>query len=390
MSSAAQSDSEGEPVLIGAVGLGDVFPTFVTPCFRYQTQIDVLVQLPDMSGLTCERLAAFDVNVDSLLIQFDGRGAGPGKPLIFGFAWSKNEVTFGYANEIVSQVLARTPISGLPVGCALQLADLARDEAERRSIDSKLQAIIGGSLGDKARSLYEESSLRAELWDIVAREKPVALSEWTLHKVLNSIDVKVSVKGICPVLTDEFRAAVGPEFVSKITSHLRLSRRTAPQPDLFDDALAPPPQFNGGDVETLLRHVMTRRRQEERISLIIQAMVERPEIGIPALYAFHDKSAFSNRVAELLKRNIPPGVSDETVRWIIASLIRNIFSTAFPMSRGLALHDLAYYLGRYPEINVAIRKKLRSTKSKHVEPYRRRIEDYLELGLRLPEDRRSF
>jgi hypothetical protein len=80
-------------------------------------------------------------------------------------------------------------------------------------------------------------------------------------------------------------------------------------------------------------------------------------------------------IAELRKTFIDTNwQSDEPV---IAALIPRLFTKQWPMTRGDLLLFLAKHLGKWPQVNSAIREVLERTRSIYVEGSRKEIEDAL-------------
>jgi len=130
-------------------------------------------------------------------------------------------------------------------------------------------------------------------------------------------------------------------------------------------------------VEDFLGVIRRTGRQEERIALLMSAILNDPTVGKTALLQY--KSDRAKTAAWALKEFRKAFIdtkwsSDEQV---MAMLVPKLFTQHWPMTRGDLLFFLAKHLGKWPQLNQSIRRSLSKTHSIFVDSHRREIEDAL-------------
>jgi hypothetical protein len=134
-------------------------------------------------------------------------------------------------------------------------------------------------------------------------------------------------------------------------------------------------------VESLLSAVRRTGRQEERIALLMSAILSDPAVGKSALLQYQgDRAKTADRAIRELRRllteNDKSWPSDDRV---VAALVPWLFTQQWPMTRGDLLFYLAKHLHKWPSANKAIRNSLARTRSMYVERRRMQILDLLDL-----------
>jgi hypothetical protein len=142
-----------------------------------------------------------------------------------------------------------------------------------------------------------------------------------------------------------------------------------------------------GKIHEILGRAQAAGRQEERVSILIDAILSDRSAGLGALIRYeHDRAKFANwALKELRSRFLEPPrrqmllldarSADEE---IMAELIPQFFTHTFPMNRGSMLLILARSLGRWPLLNSAIRAATDRSQSFVVDMYRKEVHSELE------------
>ena len=121
-------------------------------------------------------------------------------------------------------------------------------------------------------------------------------------------------------------------------------------------------------------------RQEERVALLIDQILENREVGLCALVQYSgERAKFAQHASALIRQSFDlreKNPSNDNL--IAASLVQRLFTDVFPYNAGVLLFYLAKHLGKYPQVSAAIRKSLARTGSMFVEKWRDDIEKELD------------
>jgi hypothetical protein len=234
-----------------------------------------------------------------------------------------------------------------------------------------------------ARDFYEGSVLRAALWERVLRMASSAEAAQRIVQVRSKLNATFDKGKIRLDLT-----ALPPEDRATIDEHKLAADLEAEFSPVFSDssleALPVVDPIQVGRVADILRRVERTGRQEERLAILLAAILKNRQEGMSALrqhqnerakfarWAFHEVNAKLRRQAKKDSHS-----SDEE---LIAELVPVFFRRQFPLSRGQLLSSLAKHLASWPVVNAAIERTLDRTQSMFVAFYRDEIRRQLAQG----------
>ncbi len=135
--------------------------------------------------------------------------------------------------------------------------------------------------------------------------------------------------------------------------------------------------LQNGQVTELLKIINRTGRQEERIAILVDAILRDRETGMLALVQYkEDRAKFATWALHELRSSLLFNQNRSTFfdEEIIANLIPRFFTQSFPLSRGELLLYLARHLAKWPRINRSIRRSLEKTRSMFVDFFRKQIE----------------
>jgi|SRR5271165_2665253 len=141
----------------------------------------------------------------------------------------------------------------------------------------------------------------------------------------------------------------------------------------------------GGDrderrTERIVNEIRHRRRQEERLALVLDLLLANDSAGWDILRSYDDRAKFA-RVAivlladELSKKQISRG--NKNLSKVISQEIWTMFRLAYPTQRGILLLEFAKVLKRHADIANTIKSVCRTSDSMYVNGLRQKILDEL-------------
>jgi hypothetical protein len=142
--------------------------------------------------------------------------------------------------------------------------------------------------------------------------------------------------------------------------------------DIFDGLIRKleAPVFDPSNPFSNLEKIRKTRRQEERIAIILETILEDRKVGISVLEKYgSDRGKFASAALLHIRNQLASddGIRDEL---IVANMISQFYSNIFPFNRGILLYFLAKHLTKYPLINKAIRQCLNRSGSVFLFRYR--------------------
>ena len=273
----------------------------------------------------------------------------------------------------------------------LQIAELIGASHEKRIARSNMRELITRDSGvNAARSFYEGSALRVALWQELIRQAGDADAADRIIAVRSRISACIGKNGTIELDL----AALSPEDI-KIINQESLIEKLSAEFDVTStvDPEKSDPIAAADDVVTkkanqVLRKVSSAGRQEERIAILMSAILEDRASGLAALRRYPKdrakvatwglrqlRSEIANRTPNqmpLFGENVDLGDKEERVfdERIIANLIPRLFGQSFATNRGVLLLMMAEYLGWSVLARDAIKHVLNRTKAMFVDLYR--------------------
>lgn len=294
------------------------------------------------------------------------------------------------AAAVISPIL-RSFVSRFPGrhSIVLQVAELIGDQQEKKRARVVMREEVAKAAGTRsARAYYEGSALRSAVWTNLLAAAPSAEVARRILSVRARLGASVNANGDLllhlEVLDPSDRALIDEE---------ELKRTILTEFAVIDEESGShsPPSVNANNVQTgrvgeLLNKIRHAPRQEERIAILIDGILENQAVGTSALLQYgKDRAKFANRALEKIREYLSASdLYDNRMELSAAKLVSELYGMQFPANRGSFLLHFAKYLAKWPDINHELRIRLDRTHSIFVEYLRPTIEEYLS-GRRNPE-----
>jgi hypothetical protein len=134
-------------------------------------------------------------------------------------------------------------------------------------------------------------------------------------------------------------------------------------------------------VSKVLNQIKVTGRQEERIAILVDAILQHRDVGLSALIQYgNDRAKLANWAIQEMRGRLG-GFGHESPKLdeaAIAEFIPRLFNNHYTLSRGELLFYLAKHLAKWPTVNAALRRTLDRTASVFVGNYRKKIEELLD------------
>jgi hypothetical protein len=373
-----------EAKMIGCLPLGQEAIGFAIPIFAHPLDpILLAVQEIDELGGRVRGFRTLEPT-ESNFLHVTGPSVRIGDEPHYAFIAAAGSIHLGTLKTLRPKLAQFVGANPARRGLTLQIRELVGTDQEKKIARAEMRTLLLEQQGSAAaRSFYEGSVLRSVLW---SRLLSVADNNKEMAKRIlaarGQLSANVSPEGKIALelaaLSQEDLAALD---TSKLIESILLEYDPQPNASVATTNLRDDDTHNfmevQRDVEVLLNRMLKTGRQEERIALIISAILRNPSVGKTALLQYETERAKTAEwaIKELRKTFIDTSwPSDERV---VASLIPKLFTQQYPMTRGDLLFFLAKHLGSWPEINRSIRECLAKTHSMYVELRRSEIEEAL-------------
>ena len=295
-----------------------------------------------------------------------------GDELIYAFLSDDNFAHLGTQSEIEEALRAYADRHQDDVATLLQIAELVGSKREKHQARLKMRSAIFNQLGPRAAlAFYEGSALRSALW---SRLLAAASSSDSARRILasrSSVGAQILPDGSVNLEI----SAINPADYSKTTA----AALAAELGEEFEYVIEDRPRRFGWwsrsrhenelqeSVQRFLRNVRSIGRQEERAAVVLEAVLSDRAVGITALDRYSGRAKFENAVldhAKTLFRDRKPKEQHDIT--IVQSVIENALRASFPIDRSKMFLLFSKHLGKYPQLNRAIREQLKRTSSYYV------------------------
>lgn len=351
-------------------------PAFAEPLFRCEGLNGLFVQSIDPMARRVTHFAPLaDGAVD---VPFDGPVFEAGGEPLLAIVDGQGEVWAGLSNDLrTSSPLASD--ARLSRSLQFQIADALNDEARKGVLREQIEHAIA-SVSNKTAVGFELSYARAALWDSIFALSSTISADLAARDVIESADVERNGDKLTPQIGVKLSTTLGEEALKAVIRLFEQKTRRSRQSDLFGYEVreSGPTTPDGPEISGAIRQVRQHGRQEERLAEIMSIMIDDPAVGMALMNNYRDNAGFANSALNHLRSHIIETDGPEDIRLLFARSIPKIVSLSFPMNRGVLLLALAIQLGKYPEIESAIRGRLREISSMAVNQYRRAIEQELD------------
>jgi hypothetical protein len=357
--------------------VGFAIPVFAHPIDPLLISIQ---EIDELSG----RIRAFRTleHSESQILHVAGPSIGVGEEQIYAFVTAPEAIHVGTLRTLRPVLEQFAETNGARHGLVLQIRELIGTNQQKKIVRAQMRMWLLDKQGAAAaRSFYEGSVLRSVLWGRLLSAASDTEMARRILDVRGQLSANISSDGRIVL---DLTALSQQDRISFNTSELiaGILLEFEPRPTAAEeiDTASDYSQLNAGAhrrVEDLLSQISRTGRQEERIALLMSAILADPPIGKSALINYqHDRAKMADwGLKELRKAFIDTKwASDEQV---IAALVPRLFTQQWPMTRGDLLFSLAKHLGKWPRVNQSIRDSLGKTRSVYVDGWRNEINEAL-------------
>jgi hypothetical protein len=302
-------------------------------------------------------------------------------------------------------------------GTSLQLADLLRKFAKRnptrQSTNLQIIELIGTNhekkvarvnmrqtivqqAGANAAASFYGGALRSILWSVLvggAQNEEIAKRILKVRSQLNaSIENGVLIFDLNAISSEDRATIDENDLEAKILAEFELMPTNGLPHRGTVESESHDVEAVQKKVAELLKRIKRSGRQEERIAILMDAIIADRSIGLTALLQYgQDRAKFANWTLDQLRGRFfqtPPKdnhlelfQTDNQIEFEIESsialLVPRLFTQHYPLSRGELLYYLAKHLAKWPRVNVAIKRSLDRTASMFVDYWRPLIDELL-------------
>lgn len=358
--------------------LGFALPLFADP---KQPSVRFAQEVDEVNNCILAFLA-LEGEVPPVALTDSTRSASIGDEKIFAFFTEDGVSHLGTILEltpILRGYASRFPNQNSSV---LQILELIGTAKQKRDARLSMRKVLSESAGVRStRAFYEGSVLRTALWNNLVDAATNEELARRILKVRAQLRAHVGDDGNLSLdlsaLAPEDRSALDEKkLLLSILAEFSVSELQNSNIDTEVEMLQ---EMHTESVSELLYRARNAGRQEERIAILIDGILQNTEVGTAALLQYNnDRASYANwalgQIREKLLQNDYKNWSQEKAA---AKLVGLLFSQHYTLSRGELLIYLAKHLGKWPAVNEAIRQTLHRTRSIMIEPYRSSIEELL-------------
>jgi hypothetical protein len=381
--------------VIGCLPLQEGKSGFAVPLFAHPTEPSLrLIQEIDELRDIIEgfRIVESDVSGE---IAISGPEADVGGDILYGFLTGDGNVHVGTLAELSPLLKGHVTSNPTQIAVVLQIQELIGATHEKKSARFKMRQLVLKQSGTSAaRAFYEGSVLRTALWQNLLTLAP---NEGVARRVLaarGAVSAAINFDGTINLDLSALDVHDRALFSEKQIINLLMAEivTTEDSAELLDAGKAESRDVKvAADVAQLLRKIKTTGRQEERLAILIDAILRDRETGIRALLHYKDRAKFATWALHELRNKLSTSGYNEnkvffdsaqspTDELLIAEIIPRLFTHYYPLSRGNLLYFLAKHLAKWPMVNTAISNTLKRTQSVFAHSRGKEIEQILAEG----------
>ncbi|MET4480834.1 hypothetical protein [Bradyrhizobium sp. F1.13.3] len=307
--------------------------------------------------------------------------ASIGDPQVYAFVPTATSMHAGSLRVLRPRLASFAEANPNRHGIVVQIRELIGTGQEKKVARARMRTLLLEQQGAAAaRSYYEGSVLKSILWScLLASAIDAPMCRRILH-ARGQLSASVNADGTISIDLSSLSADDQKHIdIEKLISEIMLEFELPP--DANDRSYV----IEHEDIELvkrrakeLARSIALTGRQEERIAMLIAAILNDPAVGKSALSEYKSDRAQTAAwtLAELRKLFV--GARWDSDEQVIAALLPRLFKQQWPMTRGDLLLSLANHLAKWPRINQAIHRIVGSTRSAYVEMWRSEINHALD------------
>lgn len=365
------------------------YPCFALPLLACPESTSVrAVQEIDEVGEIISGFSLLDDYAAGDAISVSGPLAKIGERLIYCFITEDGGVHAGNVFSLESVLKAFINRCPDQTSVVLQILEIIGTDREKKILRARMRSEIMRTAGDRAaRAFYERSTLRAALWQHLLASAPNAEAARRILRARPRLGASVDSTGNITLDLGELdardRAWINQEqLMSSLMAEFDVAPGSAYGGELPHFDIKATNLIQAGEVSELMRRVKSTGRQEERIAMLADYVLQNREIGISILIQYgKDRANFANwAITELRTKlsNNNSSVLKAADEAVVANLVPRLFTKHYSLSRGELLFYLAKHLAKWPLINKALRRRLAKSRSLFVGNFRTRIDEILE------------
>lgn len=384
--------------MVGFLPFSDCWPTFAIPLFNIGPERKLCVQEIDEISDSISSFSELEGDTQNFVaFKHDQLVSVGGKP-IYAFCASQEAAHVGRLNDLIPALKHYLSITDLAVSVRLQISELIGTKEEKRSARISMRRFVFSETGEStAREFYEES-LRSAVWDRLAthavnpQAKARILSARSRVSVVVGKDDQLSLHH--PGLDSADYSASQSDILKEVEAEFGKFSDTLPLAPLAGQD----PQFEGSwydlsdtdraTAQSYISRIVRAGNQEERIALLLTALLANRAIGIHVLqlyagdrakYAHHARNellkalAPNSEVATLFVTTRHNDISDRE----LIEIVWRCYSYSMPRSRAFLFYFIAKHASAFPQANAFLRYKLAASRSQFLNHLKPEIKRFL-------------
>ncbi|WP_146618716.1 hypothetical protein [Rhodoplanes elegans] len=360
--------------------IGFALPLFCHPSDRSLRTIQIVDEYTDLIS----RFDVVDGEIEGEICISDRRWCRVGGGALFCFMPETGAPQVGTLAQLESCLRGFARRNKDEVEINLQIFELIGTEQEKKEIrlEMKRRVISRGGIG-AGRAFYERSSLLSVLWKMIldaapnedAAKRILQTRSRLIANVSSEGDLSLDLSALDPVDRANLDEV---ELIQRILNEFDFKASRSCEGEIrsiegneFSD--------NSAQILVLLKEVSKAARQEERLAMLLGALIGDRALAAFVLRSYKDRGKFANDVLDRLYRSVVQNkaTSDEDVEYIVAEMISQMYSQAFPANRGVLIYYLAKYLSKWRIVRSAIGSLIKRRKSVYLSGYVPEIERFI-------------
>ncbi|WP_339031361.1 hypothetical protein WI604_07185 [Bradyrhizobium symbiodeficiens] len=386
---------------------------FALPVFAHPENASILLvqEIDEVDGMVRGFTRLIDTDLPLIAVH-NAAPAAIGAPPVHAFLTDNGVAYAGTAIQLQSFLRDFAAKNPSRHATNLQIAELIGTGSEKKNARARMRNVVAQHAGANAAASFYAGALQTAMWNILirgAKSEDIARRIIEARSRLNASIADGSLVVDLDAIAPDDRATIDVnELKTNILSEFELRPDTEAAPEPTREATSTDADAIQRRIMELIRRINNCPRQEERISILIDAILADLTIGLSALLQYSsDRAKFANwTLGQLRDLFLQPGLVESSLTSIsanpiqpelfaaesglkmrlrdfdakldpeaaIAALIPKLFTRQFPMSRGELLYYLSKHLAKWPQVNRAIQLSLKRTVSVYVHDWRAEIE----------------
>lgn len=262
----------------------------------------------------------------------------------------------------------------------LQIAELIGGRQERRATRARMKRDLFERGGAKtARYFHEEALLRYVLWDHLLAGAPNGATAKRILAARSLLKARVNDDGVISVDL----SALSPDDVSGIDISSLCEQLRAELEDVILDEdsveiTRPSESHEKEQAIEGLRRISRSTRQEERLAILIDYLIQNRNTGRKILDQYSDRAKYATLVAAGLRTALERDEQGRLSGLDLVRIVQRPFHKGMPGSRAALLFYLIVHLSKYADIRAYLRARLRNSTTYALNPYLAQIEEIFE------------